>query len=254
MNQQTGFRLPSFYLTEQGPCPYVEGLQERKLFTHLVGDGADALNNELTHAGFRRSQAIAYRPACENCFACRSVRICVDAFTPKASMRRVLNRNAGLTRNICPPHATREQYDLLRLYLDARHADGGMVDMTSLDYMSMVEDTHVTTHILEYRTEQGELVAGLLRDTLDDGFSLVYSFFHPDHQKNSLGSFIILDSIAQAREIGLAYVYLGYLVSSSCKMAYKARYQPMEELGPDGWTPMADSPPAAFANAKKQEQ
>ncbi len=245
MNQQTGLRLPSFYMTEPAPCPYIEGQQERKLFTHLMDDTADALHNELTHAGFRRSQGIAYRPACENCYACRSVRICVDAFKQSKNMRRILAANEGLSRQILPPEASREQFELLRKYLDGRHADGDMANLTSLDFISMVQDTMVDTQVLEYRDLSGRLIACLLQDRLNDGLSLVYSFFDPDLGQRSLGSFIILDSIVRAKEAGLPYVYLGYLVSGSKKMAYKSRYKPMQELGANGWVDLQDDPSVA---------
>jgi arginyl-tRNA--protein-N-Asp/Glu arginylyltransferase len=241
MNQQTGLRLPSFYMTEPAPCPYIEGEQERKLFTHLMDETADALHNELTHAGFRRSQGIAYRPACENCYACRSVRICVDGFTCSKNMRRIIATNNGLTCKVLPPEATREQFELLRKYLDGRHADGDMANLTSLDFISMVQDTMVDTQVVEYRDLSGQLIACLLQDKLNDGLSLVYSFFDPDLRQRSLGSFIILDSIARAKESGLAYVYLGYFVSGSKKMAYKSRYKPMQELGANGWVDLQET-------------
>ncbi len=244
MNQQTGFRLPSFFLTETSPCPYLDGLKERKLFTHLTGDGADGLHNELAQAGFRRSQTIAYRPACENCFACRSVRVDVAHFVPSHSQKRVLKRNSDLICEILPPHANREQYDLLRQYLDTRHDEGGMAEMTSLDFINMVEETNVDTQMVEYRAADGTLVAGLLRDRMRDGLSLVYSFFDTYQPKRSLGSFIILDHIQKAAAMGLPYVYLGYLVGGSRKMGYKNRFQPLQELGPDGWVATQTFPPA----------
>ena len=245
MNQQTGLRLPSFYMTEPAPCPYIEGQQERKLFTHLLDENADTLHNELTHAGFRRSQGIAYRPACETCYACRSVRICASEFKFSKNMRRILSLNRGLERKILTPEATREQYDLLRRYLDGRHGDGDMANLTSLDFISMVQDTMVDTQVIEYRDASGKLNACLLQDRLNDGLSLVYSFFDPDISRQSFGSFIILDSILRATEAGLPYVYLGYLVSGSKKMSYKSRFQPMQELGANGWVRLQEKPPGS---------
>lgn len=244
MNQQTGFRLPSFFLTETSPCPYLEGLYERKLFTHLVGDAADSLHNELAQAGFRRSQTIAYRPACENCFACRSVRVNATEFSPSRSQRRIINRNVDLTRETLPALASREQYDVLRAYLDARHEEGGMAEMTSLDFIDMVEETNVDTQMVEYRSPDGRLLAALLRDRMRDGFSLVYSFFDPIAERRSLGSYVILDQIQLAAENGMPFVYLGYLVGGSRKMEYKKHFQPLQELGPNGWVPLQTQPPA----------
>ena len=142
---------PQFYLTAPSPCPYLPGMLERKVFTHLVGKRAIALNDTLTQTGFRRSQTIAYRPACENCRACVSVRVLVDEFVPSASQRRVLRANADIVGAVTPSKPTGEQYALFRDYLDARHPDGGMADMSMLDYSMMVEDSHIDSVLAEYR-------------------------------------------------------------------------------------------------------
>jgi arginine-tRNA-protein transferase len=236
---------PQFYLTAPSPCPYLSGKEERKVFTHLVGRRASALNDTLTESGFRRSQTIAYRPACENCRACVSVRVLVDEFRPTRSMQRVLDRNLGVVGAAQPPHATSEQYALFRGYLDARHHDGGMADMTMLDFSMMVEDSHVQTRIVEYRRRgpdtavngrgEGPLLAVCLTDILADGLSMVYSFYEPEAADLSLGTFMILDHIQRARRLGLPHVYLGYWVEGSRKMAYKARFLPQERLHMGGW-------------------
>ncbi|MFC7400149.1 arginyltransferase [Chelatococcus sp. GCM10030263] len=236
---------PQFYLTAPSPCPYLPGREERKVFTHLVGRRAAEINDILTQGGFRRSQTIAYRPACEACRSCISVRVVVNAFKPSRSFRRILSRNSDLVGEIRNPTPTSEQYSLFRNYLDARHSDGGMVDMTVLDYAMMVEDSHVTTRIVEYRPRgpdsritgrgSGELRAVVLTDILADGLSMVYSFYDPAAYDRSLGSFVILDHIAKARELGLPYVYLGYWVEGSHKMDYKTRFRPQERLMPQGW-------------------
>lgn len=219
------------------PCPYIEGMMERKLFTHIAGERAEEINNNLTHAGFRRSQTIAYRPACDKCSACRSVRVAVNDFVPSRNMRKILNRNAAVTSAVLPPSASREQYDLLRRYLDTRHEDGGMSEMTVLDYMSMVEETSLKTNLIEYRDAENKLVACLLVDEMRDGLSLVYSFFDPDMPMRSLGSYIILDQIARAKKIGLPHIYLGYLIEDCGKMSYKKRFKPLEILDEGGWQP-----------------
>jgi arginine-tRNA-protein transferase len=228
---------PQFYLTAPSPCPYLPGMQERKVFTHLVGRRAVGLNDALTQTGFRRSQTIAYRPACENCRACVSVRVLADDFRPSASQQRVLRANADLVRDAAPNKPSGEQYALFRRYLDARHPDGGMADMSMLDYSMMIEDSHIDTSLTEYRVggAAGRLVAACLTDTLADGLSLVYSFYAPSESKRSLGAFMILDSIARARALRLPHVYLGYWVEGSRKMAYKAAYLPQERLGLSGW-------------------
>jgi leucyl-tRNA---protein transferase len=235
---------PQFYLTAPSPCPYLAGKEERKVFTHLVGERAGELNNILTQGGFRRSQSIAYRPACEGCRACISVRVVAKDFRSTQSMRRILRRNADITGEMRIAVPTSEQYAIFRAYLDSRHRDGGMADMTVLDYAMMVEDSHIETRIIEYRRRQlgvatkrpgGELVAIALTDVLGDGLSMVYSFFEPEEAARSLGTFMVLDHIARARSMGLAYVYLGYWVRGSRKMDYKSRFLPQERLMPDGW-------------------
>ncbi|WP_265515492.1 arginyltransferase [Nitratireductor luteus] len=244
MTQQPS-QSPQFFLTAPSPCPYLEGQFERKVFTHLVGDRAPELNDLLTQGGFRRSQNIAYRPACETCRACVSVRILAQEFQPTRNMKRILKRNGDM---IGSPHAAEpstEQYSLFRTYLDARHKKGGMSDMTVLDYAMMVEDTHVDTQIIEYRRRgagsfvtgrgEGELMAVALTDKMADGLSMVYSFYDPAHEDRSLGTFMILDHIRRAVAAGLPHVYLGYWVNGSRKMAYKVRFKPQEHLGPNGW-------------------
>jgi leucyl-tRNA---protein transferase len=232
---------PQFYLTAPSPCPYLAGKEERKVFTHLVGERAPELNNILTHGGFRRSQSIAYRPACEGCRSCISVRVLVREFAPTRSMRRIAKRNADVASEMRALVPTSEQYSIFRAYLDSRHRDGGMADMTVLDYAMMVEDSHVDTRIIEYRRRVagrpvgGELIAVGLTDVLCDGLSMVYSFFEPDESTRSLGTFMVLDHIARAQQMGLAYVYLGYWVRGSGKMDYKSRFLPQERLTPEGW-------------------
>ena len=236
---------PQFFLTSPSPCPYLNGKQERKVFTHLVGDRAASVNDLLTHGGFRRSQSIAYRPACEACRACVSVRVLAREFRQTRTFRRVTATNRDLVGHDRTPVPTAEQYSLFRAYLDARHADGGMVDMSVLDYSMMVEDSHVRTKLIEYRRRgpdsringrgEGPLVAVALTDVLSDGLSMVYSFYDPDQRSRSLGTHIILDHIARARAMGLLYVYLGYWVSGSPKMDYKRRFLPQERLAHDGW-------------------
>jgi leucyl-tRNA---protein transferase len=226
-----------FYLTAPQPCPYLPGRRERKVFTALDGAEAVELNDNLTHAGFRRSQNIAYRPACDMCAACVSVRVPVARFVENRRWRRVLKHNVDVSAHLVPAHATYEHFDLLKRYLASRHNGGGMSEMSAFDYAAMVEETTVRTHVIEYRLggAGGQLVACVLVDALADGLSLVYSFYEPDLEERSLGSYVVLDHIRQAREVGYANVYLGYWIDGSAKMAYKVQFQPLEALGPTGW-------------------
>lgn len=236
---------PQFYLTSPTPCPYLPGREERKVFTHLVGGRARELNDVLSQGGFRRSQSIAYRPACETCRACISVRVCVDDFRPSRGFRKVLARNIDLIGEKVAPRPTSEHYSLFRGYLDERHPDGGMASMSALDFAMMIEDTHVETGLIEYRRRgpdsgftgrgRGDLFALALTDQLSDGLSMVYSVFDASLEARSLGTYMVLDHIERARKAGLPYVYLGYWVDGSAKMAYKARFLPQERLRPHGW-------------------
>ncbi|MCC5963646.1 MAG: arginyltransferase [Rhodobacteraceae bacterium] len=231
--------IPQFYVTAPQPCPYLPGRTERKLFTALQGDQAEAMNDSLSKQGFRRSQNVLYRPACADCCACLSARIRVADFSPSRSQRRMMRRNRHLARHVSSAWATEDQFDLFRRYLDARHADGGMADMDVFEFAAMIEETPVRTRILEYRDGvggmKGDLWGVCLTDVLDDGLSLVYSFFDPRHERNSLGSYMILDQIELARKLGLPYVYLGYWVPGSPKMDYKARFAALEVYHRDRW-------------------
>ena len=245
MTQHFRTRQLRFFLTAPSPCPYLPAREERKVFTHLpLTDGA-AINDALTAAGFRRSQNIAYRPACESCEACVSARVPVAGYPFSRSEKRVLDRNRDLVRHVVEAEATMEQFELLRRYLMARHAEGGMADMTWPDYLAMVEDTPVRTHLIEYRLASegrgpGDLVACALVDALADGLSLVYSFYEPNLRRRSLGSFIILDHVVQAGLHGIPYVYLGYWVQGSPKMDYKARFRPVEVLNGQRWVVLSE--------------
>jgi arginine-tRNA-protein transferase len=235
--------FPQFFITAPAPCPYLAGMLERKVFTHLIGQDAASLNDTLSQSGFRRSQNIAYRPACDGCGACVSVRVPTGQFRWSKGFRRTLAANTDLQSRIVPAKATSEQYSLFRRYIDERHFDGGMADMTVLDFAAMIDETFVDTRIAEYRLVpdrahrmRDSLAAAVLFDVLDDGLSLIYSFFDPELTERSLGTYVILDSIRRAKQMGLSYVYLGYWVKGSNKMAYKARFLPQERLMRDGWT------------------
>lgn len=218
---------PQFYVTAPQPCPYLENRQERKLFTSFHADDAQKLNDSLSKQGFRRSQNVLYRPSCVECAACMSARIRVDDFVPTPSQRRVQRKNAHLSRAARSPWATEEQFDLFKTYLAARHATGGMADMDVFEFAAMIEETPIKTRVFEYE-QDNNLIACCLTDVLDDGLSLVYSFFDPALEKNSLGIYMILDHIAMARQRGLPYVYLGYWVPGSPKMGYKRQFSALE--------------------------
>ena len=264
-----GKDFPEFYLTRPQPCPYLPNRDERKLFTHLGHDGAFADFDHLHHEGFRRSQTIAYRPQCEGCTACKSVRIRVDEFKRSKSQKRVWNLNKNIIAERTDALSTPEQYALFKAYVETRHGDGGMADMSLFDYQAMIEDTLVDSFLRDYRLPKNpsplsslqsdesysfslsaetykrnapsDLIAVALCDQLSDGLSLVYSFFEPTLQSRSLGTYIILETIDYAHSLGVPYVYLGYWVKGSPKMDYKVKFLPQDHLIDGEWVPFKNS-------------
>ena len=262
--------FPEFYVTTAQACPYLAGRQERKLFTHLTHDKPPGDIDDLLRGGFRRSQSIAYMPYCESCNACVSTRVPVELFDLKRSFRRVVERNTDVVATRMAAKPTAEQYMLFRSYIEGRHADGGMADMSIPDFAVMVEDGLPGTFITEYRlmpataavptaeqsaqwprgAQAGRLVAVALCDRVSDGVSMVYSFYDCDEIERSLGTYMILEQIEHARTMQLPYLYLGYWVNGSPKMDYKRRFQPQEQLGAEGWELVApgDEPADRSAN------
>ncbi|MGO8951844.1 MAG: arginyltransferase [Rhodomicrobium sp.] len=236
-------RFPEFYVTAPQPCPYLPGRHERKIFTHLSPDRPRALVDNLLKGGFRRSQNIAYMPYCDRCAACVPVRIVVNEFQPKRTLAKTWKINSGIEARRVARKPTIEQYALFRAYIEARHSEGGMADMSLLDYSMMIQDSTVETFLTEYRqrpasgcdAKHAPLVAAVLCDRLSDGISLVYSFYEPELPERSLGNYIIMEQVAFARSRGLPYVYLGYWIAGSRKMAYKTRFTPQEHLTSAGW-------------------
>ncbi len=239
--QQKDF--PEFYITSAQTCPYLTDRMERKLFTHLTHDKPAALIDNLLKNGFRRSQNIAYIPYCEGCQACVSVRVPVDELELSKSQRRIIKRNQDIVAERVSPAPTSEQYELFRNYVQSRHGDGGMADMSVHDYTVMVSDSIIDTGMTEYRAatagtdlhEDEPLLATALCDYLSDGISMVYSFYNVEQADRSLGTYMILEHARYAQQLGMPFLYLGYWISGSRKMNYKTKFLPQEHLGPNGW-------------------
>ncbi|MGB0958610.1 MAG: arginyltransferase [Halocynthiibacter sp.] len=245
---------PQFYVTAAQTCPYLADRLERKLFTALHDEGGQDLNNALSKQGFRRSQNVLYRPCCAECSLCFSARVNVADFKPSRSQKRVLSKVQDLKSEAKSPWASEEQFELFKQYLSSRHADGGMADMDVFEYAAMVEETPIKTRVIEYRSNDPsdhdvsieKLEAVCLTDVLDDGLSMVYSFFNPERYAQSIGTYLILDHIRMAQEMGLPYVYLGYWVPGSSKMQYKANFSALEIFRGGNWVPLG--PAAEFAS------
>jgi arginine-tRNA-protein transferase len=238
MYNRTPRRPHFFYTTAPLPCPYLPGRTERKIVTELTGTDAEPLHDRLSRAGFRRSHNIAYSPVCSGCRACIPIRIVAGAFQPNRTQRKIDRANADLLVTESPARASAEQFALFQRYQGARHREGDMAAMGFYDFRAMVEDTPITTGIVEFRDVQGRLLGACLTDFLSDGLSAVYSFYAPEEPGRSLGTYAILWLVARARALGLPYVYLGYWVPESPKMAYKSRFQPSETLAGGQWRPL----------------
>jgi arginyl-tRNA--protein-N-Asp/Glu arginylyltransferase len=228
--------LRQFFATPAVSCPYMPGRAERKLIVELGGSGGALFYDNLSRAGFRRSHRFAYRPACRGCASCVPVRIAVERFSHTRSTRRIHNRNRDLCGRLLAARATPEQFRLFSAYQSARHGDSDMASMTYRDYRGMVEDTPVRTAMVEFRDPSGALAAASLVDLLDDGISAVYSFYDPQQPKRSLGTWSVLWLVEQCRQKGQPYVYLGYWIADSAKMAYKGRFPALERLSDGAWT------------------
>jgi leucyl-tRNA---protein transferase len=235
-------RLLQFYLSGPLPCPYLPEQVERKLFTRLTNDaGKDIeINSGLTRAGFRRSHDIVYRPACPNCSACVPVRIPVRQFKTTQSLRRVARRNEDLRLEVTTTDVTEEQFLLFAAYQASRHADGDMARMSFAEFNAMAREGQVGTRIFQLRAPDGRLVAVVLADRIADGYSAIYSFFDPTESQRSLGVMLILTLVREATVDHLPYVYLGYWIGKARKMSYKARFRPLQALGPHGWDWLPD--------------
>lgn len=225
-----------FYRTGPMPCPYLDGRVERNLFTELRGAQAQDLHDQLALAGFRRSHHIVYRPACPGCNGCVPIRLPVATFTPTRSQQRVWNKNTDLIVTTGAALATDEHYELFFRYQRARHSGGEMATMSFSDFRAMVEDSVVDTELMSIRDTSGVLLGGCLTDILSSGLSAVYSYFEPAADWRSLGTFSILQLVREAVARGRDHVYLGYWIEDCAKMTYKSRFQPVEHLGPKGWT------------------
>ncbi len=229
------------YLTAPYPCSYLEGLEARSQVATPSMLITTPIYSELVRRGFRRSGTFTYRPRCDGCQLCVPVRVVVDDFQPTRSQRRSRKQHSGLEVTLHALHDKAEYFELYHHYQEVRHRDGGMDDDDPEQYRNFLLQSHIDTVLLEFR-ENGKLRMVSVVDALEDGLSAVYTFYDPDVPHASFGTFNVLWQIELCRKLGLPYLYLGYWIEASRKMAYKINFQPLQGLRNGTWQPLARSP------------
>ena len=222
------------YLTAPYPCSYLEGLEARSQVATPSLLITTPVYSELVRHGFRRSGTFTYRPHCDNCQQCVPVRVAVEDFRPTRSQRRSCKRHNGLSASLHALQDKPEYFELYRRYQEARHRDGGMDDNDPEQYRNFLLQSHVDTLLVEFHEGETLRMVSVV-DVLQDGLSAVYTFYDPDVPHASFGTYNVLWQIELCRKLQLPYLYLGYWIADSRKMAYKANFRPMQGLRDGAW-------------------
>ncbi len=226
-----------FYASEEHPCSYLPGEEAITLFADPKAKMTPQLYSALSDLGFRRSGEYVYAPRCPRCSACLPVRLPVNAFTPDRSQRRNWVLNQDLEVRVLPPEFSEAHFAIYQRYIHSRHPDGSMATPDREQYNRFFRSSWSDTRYVEFSLA-GQPLAVAVADVLERGLSAVYTFFDPAEQQRGLGVFAVLWLIEEAKRRGLPYLYLGYLIHESPKMAYKARYRPLEVFRDGRWFPL----------------
>ena len=228
-----------FFTTPAHDCSYLEDRQAVTLFIDPEADIDQSVYSALSAVGFRRSGVHIYRPYCQTCSACVPVRVPVDLFVPLRRQKRCLKRNQDVTVSRHQPAMSERYYDIYDRYISARHPDGDMYPATREQFQSFLVDGRPEAAFFEFRAQR-KLLAVAVVDELDDALSAIYTFFDPDEDRRSLGSFAILWLIEQTRVLRLTNLYLGYWIKQSQKMSYKMDYKPLEVFVNNHWLAVSE--------------
>ncbi len=231
----TNLKTLHFYATPEHECSYLEGLEAKTLFVDPQEVITSEAYSQLSDLGFRRSGKHIYRPYCSNCHACISVRVNGRLFTPSKSQKRIFNKNKDLQVMVVPPQFTDEYYALYEKYINTRHSDGDMYPPTPEQFSAFLIEGGQKGCFYEFRDPTGKLLALAVTDYLTSGLSAIYTFFDPEEERRSLGSFAILWQLKEVKRLELEYLYLGYWIRECQKMSYKVAYNPLEMLLHGQW-------------------
>ncbi|MDD2845674.1 MAG: arginyltransferase [Rhodoferax sp.] len=243
-SQETALKTLQFYTTANYPCSYLDGKIARSQVAtpaHLIDTAGYSV---LVRNGFRRSGFFYYRPHCDQCQACLSLRLPVAEFQPDRSQKRAWAQHRQLTATTSAPFFSSEHFALYRRYQQARHPGGGMDADDRTQYQDFLINSHAHSLLVEFREPSENNGPGVLKmvsliDPLDDGMSAVYTFYEPESGQ-SYGTYNVLWQIRQAQARGLSYLYLGYWVAQSPKMSYKTRFKPFQIFINKQWQAVHD--------------